>query len=203
MGILRKLKKALFVILLVVVFGAIVPVLVVNYQKDYLANKKQRGFDVAIVLGAKVNDDGGLSPMLQDRVKKAAQIYKQGMVKKLLMTGDHGRADYDEVSAMKNYVLRLGVLEKDILTDYAGFSTYDSLYRAKEVFKVKKALIVTQRFHLKRAIYIARGLGIQVKGVPADARKYLSENFSITREVPASVKAFWQMVLKPKPRLNK
>ena len=123
---------------------------------------------VAIVLGARVFNDGTPSSMLADRLETAIKLYKLGKVHKLLLSGDHGRKNYDEVNAMLKYVVARGVPTEDVFTDHAGFDTYDTMYRARDVFQVHSAIIVTQRFHLARAVYTARKLGLEAVGVVAE-----------------------------------
>ncbi len=147
----------------------------------------------AIVFGAKVYENGQLSPMLEDRVQTAIDLYHLGKVKKLLLTGDHGRVGYDEVNTMKKYALDRRIAEEDIFTDHAGFSTYESIYRARKVFKLKKAVLVTQRFHLRRTLYIARSAGLEAQGLVADKREYISGTMSTFREYFANLKAFWEV----------
>ena len=156
---------------------------------------------VAIVLGARVYDNGNPSPMLADRLATGVELYKLGKVDKLLLSGDHGTTTYDEVNVMLQYCLDRGVPEEDVFTDHAGFDTYDTMYRARDVFKVTDALVVTQQFHLPRAVYIARTLGLDATGVVADIQPYYSEWRFALREWPARVKAFFQLHLtKPEPR---
>lgn len=147
----------------------------------------------AIVLGAYVTPDGQLCDMLADRVKTGVDLYKANKVKKLLMTGDHGKESYDEVNNMRKFAESLGVPKEDIFMDHAGFSTYESMYRAKEIFKVHSAIIVTQKFHLPRAVYIAKKLGIDAKGVEADRHVYIGQEVYRYREVLARFKAFVQV----------
>lgn len=120
---------------------------------------------VAIVFGASVRPDGNLSPMLADRVMAAVTLYQQGRVHKLLMTGDNSRVDYNEVVAMQHYAEAHGVPAEDITLDYAGFSTYESCYRARAIFGVDRAVLVTQGFHLPRAVYTCRALGVDAVGL--------------------------------------
>jgi SanA protein len=156
---------------------------------------------VAIVLGAHVYPDGTPSWMLADRLSTAVTLYKEGKVKKILVSGDHGTTTYDEVNAMLQYCLDRGVPDQDVFTDHAGFDTYDTMYRAREVFEVKDALVVTQGFHLPRAVYIARTLGLDATGVVADLRPYPGEWRNSLREWPARLKAFVQLhMTKAKPR---
>jgi SanA protein len=155
----------------------------------------------AIVLGAGVHPDGTLSPMLADRMQVGVELYKAHKVKKLLLSGDHGRVNYDEVNAMLRYATDRGVPDADIFTDHAGFSTYDTMYRARDVFRVKSAIVVTQGFHLARAVYTARAMGLEATGVAADLRPYSNELRVTLRDWVARTKAFvYVKLFKPKPR---
>lgn len=157
--------------------------------------------EVAIILGARVYSSGQPSPMLADRLETGVQLYKLGKVTKLLVSGDHGTAHYDETNAMRRYVLARGVPPEDIFMDHAGFSTYDTMYRARDVFQVTSALVVTQRFHLARAVYTARRLGLQATGVPADLRVYGNEGKFAARDWLARCKAFLDLnLLHPGPQ---
>ncbi|WP_418791942.1 SanA/YdcF family protein [Phosphitispora sp. TUW77] len=155
--------------------------------------------DAAIVLGARVYKNGGLSPVLADRLDTGIELYTEGKVKKLLLTGDHGQASYDEVNNMRLYALEQGVPETDIFMDHAGFSTYESMYRARDIFQVKKAIIVTQDFHLPRALYVAQALGLHASGVSADKREYIGEDYLRLREILANTKAVLQLLVHDKP----
>jgi SanA protein len=126
----------------------------------------------ALVLGAQVYRDGRPSIMLRDRVNAAAELYRAGRVDKLLLSGDHSRVDYDEVGTMRSLLLAQGIPARDIFTDHAGFDTWDSAQRAKRVFDVSSAVVVTQRFHMARALYDARRAGLKVTGYAADRRDY-------------------------------
>jgi SanA protein len=139
--------------------------------------------------------------MLADRVITGVLLYKEKKVDKLLMTGDHGLVDYDEVNAMRVYAESLGVPAEDIFMDHAGFNTYESMYRAKDVFQVDSALIVTQRYHLPRAVYIARAFGLNAYGVGADRQLYAGMEYYTFREALARGKAFLQVnLIRPEPR---
>lgn len=122
---------------------------------------------VGIVFGAKVYESGAVSPVLDARVQAGVELYRAGKIRKLLMTGDNGRVSYDEVSAMKRRAVALGVPAVDVVRDFAGFRTYDSCFRAREVFGVDRAVLVTQAFHLNRALFLARRLGIDAVGFVA------------------------------------
>lgn len=155
----------------------------------------------AVVLGAGVYSNGVPSPMLADRLETGVALYRAGKVKKLLLSGDHGRRDYDEVNAMRDYVARLGIPWGDIFMDHAGFSTYDSMYRARDVFLARDVIIVTQEFHLPRAVFTARALGLNATGVAADRQPYGNTAYLRGREVIARAKAFLQVyVLRSVPK---
>ncbi len=156
--------------------------------------------DCIIVLGCRVWSDNTPSAMLSDRLKRGVELYKAGAAPKLLMSGDHGREDYDEVNVMRKYAEEAGVDSKDIFTDHAGFSTYETMYRAKEVFKAKKVIIVTQSYHLYRAVYDAEKLGLEAVGVVSYERDYDSKQpYRDVREIAARCKDFIYCIFKPKP----
>lgn len=152
--------------------------------------------DCVLVLGAGVRADGTPSPMLADRIATGVAVYENGGGTKLLMSGDHGKPDYDEVNCMKREAIRAGVPSEDIFMDHAGFSTYDSLYRAKYIFGAQKIVIVTQEYHLYRALYLANALGVEAVGVAADKQLYAGQSLREVREAVARVKdmvfAIWQ-----------
>lgn len=156
--------------------------------------------DCIIVLGCRVWSDNTPSAMLSDRLKRGVELYKAGAAPKLLMSGDHGREDYDEVNVMRKYAEEEGVDSKDIFTDHAGFSTYETMYRAKEVFKAKKVIIVTQSYHLYRAVYDAEKLGLEAVGVVSYERDYDNKQpYRDIREIAARCKDFIYCIFKPKP----
>lgn len=160
---------------------------------------------VAIVFGAGLLRDGSPTPVLRDRVETAAELYFAGKVQKLLMSGDNRFVEYNEPAAMRAYALELGVPDDAIVLDYAGRRTYDTCYRAKEIFGVDQALLVTQRFHLPRALIICNGLGIEGQGVSADRRAYRRSSLGIwnLRELPATLVAFIDtFITRPLPVLG-
>lgn len=154
---------------------------------------------VVMVLGASVLRSGEPSDVLADRLLTALQIYETGKAEKFLLSGDNGSRDYDEVNAMKAYLLRRGVPAEDIFLDHAGFDTYDSLYRAKTIFGLRELIIVTQEFHLPRVVYLGRSLGLTVYGVPADRQEYRKIETFRTRELFANVKAVFDIVAGSQP----
>lgn len=155
----------------------------------YHAEEVPEVYEYAIVPGASVVN-GRLSHMLEDRMKTAVYLYKNGKAKKLLLSGDYESEDYNEVGAMKRYALENGVAEEDILLDYSGFSTYETVSRAKKLFGVNRAVIVTQRYHLYRAIYIGRSFGMDVIGADAAIRSYRGQTARNMREILALDKDF-------------
>ena len=155
--------------------------------------------DCIIVLGCLVKDNGTPSDMLEDRLKRGVELYESGAAPKLLMSGDHGRKDYNEVGTMKQFALDAGVPSEDIFMDHAGFSTYESIYRAKYIFEAEKIIIVTQKYHLYRALYIAEQLGVEAYGVASDYRSYGGQAARDFREVLARCKDFVVTPLKPEP----
>ncbi len=153
--------------------------------------------DCILVLGCGIWGDRP-SPMLADRLERSIELYQAGVAPKLLMSGDHGREGYDEVNVMKDYA-KTEVPSADIFMDHAGFSTYESLYRAKEIFRAKKIVIVSQEYHLHRALYIADALGLEAYGVGADYRRYRGQIGRELREVLARCKDMIYCILKPEP----
>lgn len=153
-----------------------------------------------LVLGCLVRDDGEPGGMLEDRLEVGIALYRDGVAPKLLMSGDHGSESYDEVNAMKQYALEKGVDSSDVFMDHAGFSTYDSLYRAREVFGAEKIVIVTQEYHLYRALYIAESLGIEAYGVASDLHAYAGQEERDIREFLARNKDFVGCALGVKPK---
>ncbi|MHB2018605.1 MAG: SanA/YdcF family protein [Candidatus Xenobia bacterium] len=159
----------------------------------------------AIVLGCYVGPNGELSNMLEDRVQVAVELYRDKKVCKLLMSGDHGQLDYDEVNAMRLAAERLaaerlGVPSEDIFMDHAGFSTYDTMTRAHRVFLVQSAIVVTQDFHLPRAVWLARRNHIAATGVAADRRTYADASYYRWRDFAARIKAFGDALFNVRPR---
>ena len=153
-----------------------------------------------IILGASVHADGKLSPILQDRVDTAIKLYENNKVERFLVTGDHRSDDYNEVAAMVGYLEKKGIDKNLITSDHAGLDTYDSMYRAGRLFEIKDAIVVTQQFHLPRALFIATNLGYHYIGFPADQRAYQTEYRLKQREKLANLKALWEVFLKKEPR---
>ncbi len=160
---------------------------------------------VALVLGAGLNRDGTAGLVLRDRVKTASELYFDEKVMKLLMSGDNSTEFYDEPGAMKEYALSLGVPEEDIVLDFAGRRTYDSCYRAKAIFSLDELVIVTQAYHLPRALFLCNAFDIEAQGVPADDANYSLRSYTFwwIREIFASLKAVWDVTIAhPEPILG-
>lgn len=161
--------------------------------EDYTSLKD---YDCILVLGAGVKDNKpGL--MLTDRLNKAIFLYQENVAPKIIMSGDHGRKEYDEVNIMKDFAIDQGISSSDIFMDHAGFSTYDSIYRAKNIFDAHKIIIVTQEYHLYRALYIAKKLGVEAVGVAAEEIKYPGDLKRNIREILARDKDFVKCIFKP------
>ena len=152
---------------------------------------------IAIVFGARVWENTRLSDALYDRVLTSVELYRAGRVKKILMSGDNPSESYDEPTAMKDAAVKLGVPAEDIVLDFAGRRTYDTCFRAKEIFEIKKAILVTQEFHQPRALYLCNNLGVDSLGIKANRRKYLHENNWAVREFLAVASAWFEMNFLP------
>ncbi len=174
--------------------------LVVKSSEDYVLsmNNAGEGYDCVLVLGCGVWGDRP-SHMLEDRLLVGIELCKNGASEKLLMSGDHGRDEYDEVNVMKKFATDRGLDSEDVFMDHAGFSTYESMYRARDIFKAKKVLIVTQEYHLYRAIFVARRLGLDAYGVTSDLRDYGGQIFRDIREILARNKDFVYTIVQPEP----
>ncbi len=157
------------------------------------------GADAILVLGARVWDNGSPSGILKDRINAGVAVYEAGASDRILMSGDHGQTDYDEVNAMKNCAVDQGVTSESIFLDHAGFSTYESVYRARDIFQVKRVLIVTQRYHLYRALYIANRMGLTACGYACDRRDDPGVLLPDVREILARCKDFLFTIFMPLP----
>lgn len=174
-----------------------------RYTRLILTPEAVPRMPVAIVFGAGIWPDGGLSNILADRVDTAIELYRAGKVCKLLFTGDNRTADYNEPLRMAEYAMERGIPREDIVLDYAGRRTYDSCYRAWYIFGVEKAILVTQAYHLPRALFTASRMGIDVVGVAADRHTYVYISRYRARELVATFVAWWQvLVSRPKPVLG-
>lgn len=204
---MKKKLKNIFIVLFVITIVCFFVVFGINQyvkattKKQIIKDKDYSSLneiDCVVILGAGIWGDKP-SPMLEDRLLEGINLYKTGVVDKILVTGDHGTNGYDEVSVMKKYIMEHGIPSEDIFMDHAGFSTYESIYRAKAIFDVDNAIIVTQEYHLYRALYIANELGINVLGAPSDPRQYAGQAYRELREILARNKDFVQCIFKCKP----
>ena len=204
-------RKTLFTLL--AVFAALclllgIAVLVVNGHVKGKAERyilsaeeaaKLEHMDCILILGCGVRPDGTPSLMLRDRLDMGLSLFEAGAAPKLLMSGDHGTAEYDEVNTMKRYATDRGAASGDVFMDHAGFSTYESMYRARDVFCAGRVIIVSQRYHLYRAVYNARALGLEAWGVAAEDVNYLGQTVRDLREILARNKDFLYCIFKPEP----
>lgn len=199
--------KAVRVFLVLALAGCLVLFLVNLYiirkEEKYIVSAEEaeafQDVDCIMVLGCGVRPDGSPSGMLNDRLVQGVSLYKEDVSDRLLMSGDHGRVNYDEVNLMKQFAIDRGVPSENIFMDHAGFSTYESMYRARDVFQVKRMLVVTQGYHMYRALYAAEKLGIEAWGVNADPRTYAGQAYRDLREILARNKDFWTLVFQPAP----
>lgn len=196
----KIIKYILIVAVTMIIFVLSINFYVKSSTKNQIIENEDysniKNIDCILVLGAGVWGDKP-SPMLEDRLEEAIKLYKSNVSSKIIMSGDHGRADYDEVNTMKSFAIEKGVASEDIFMDHAGFSSYDSIYRAKEIFGAKRIVIVTQKYHLYRALYIANSLGIESYGAGADSRQYVGWFYRELREILARDKDFIKCIFKP------
>jgi SanA protein len=179
-------------------------ILVQGRSRTHLATDVPKA-PVALVLGAGLNRDGSPGVVLRDRVKTATELYFAGKVEKLLMSGDNTSMFYNEPGAMQEYALSLGVPQEDIVLDYAGRRTYDSCFRAKAIFRIEELVVVTQAFHLPRALFLCSAFQIDVSGVAADDANYNRRSYTFwwVREILASGVAYWDVwIAQPEPILG-
>lgn len=204
----RKLGRRLLRLIVILIVLGVLTTLLLNTRvksaaKDRILPPEQAeklsNVDCILVLGCMVMSDEKPSNMLHDRLQRGIELYENGAAPKLLMSGDHGTVQYDEVHTMKQFALDAGVKSEDVFMDHAGFDTYDSLYRARDIFGAKKIIIVTQEYHLYRALYIAEKLGLDAYGVDAAYRTYSGQRARDMREVLARVKAVGSCLFRVDP----
>lgn len=209
----EKKKKKMFIrVLFWLIFAAVILTLTIVGINLYIVIKEKSRIvsleeaakfqaDCIVVLGAGIRDDGSPTWMLEDRIKIGDKLYQNHAADKIIMSGDHGRENHDEVNTMKSYAMGEGIPSEDIFMDHAGFETYDSLYRARDIFGAKKVIIVTQEYHLYRALYIADQLGLDARGVTSDLRFYSKKMaYWKFREYLARVKSFVKCITQPEPK---
>lgn len=203
------LKRLLnfFVLIVLCTIGLFTPkfIFLLFAQSKTFAISEVSETKVAIVFGAGLLRDGSAGPVLSDRVQTAVSLYQQGLVQKLLMSGDNSFVEYNEPEAMRQYALERGIPDEDIILDYAGRRTYDTCYRAKHIFQVDEAILVTQEFHMPRALVLCNWFNVESVGVEADNRYFLkrSRAYWHFRELFATFQAMWDVLItKPVPILG-
>ena len=193
--------------LLIVGAGGLLSIFIINahiksqavekYKTTIMEVKPETPPRIAIVFGAKVWENGEPSDALYDRIITAVELYRAGRVKKILMSGDNPNENYDEPTAMKATAVKLGVPESDVVLDFAGRRTYDTCYRAREIFAIQKAIVVTQEFHQARTLYLCNNLGVDSIGITANRRKYVGENYWAFREFFSTASAWFEVNFLP------
>lgn len=203
---MRVIKRMLAVAIIIGALGALLIYglnlyVVRKYDQNIITAEEAQEVNVQciMVLGAGVWSGNRPSPILNDRLITGVKLYEAGVADRLLMSGDHGRVDYDEVNVMKQFAVDAGIEAETVFMDHAGFSTYDSMVRASSVFEVQKMVVVTQEYHLYRALYIANELGIEAYGVKADLNEYPGQGSRSVREVLARVKDFIYVYFEAEP----
>ena len=204
----KTIIKTLIIISIIIIILFFMSILIINWVvKGTTKNKiltleevkKLNNIDAIIILGCKVKENNIPSDMLKDRLETGIEVYNLNVTDKIIMSGDHGRTEYDEVNVMKDYAINKGIQSKNIFMDHAGFSTYETMYRAKKIFEAKNVIIITQEYHLYRSIYIAKKLGLNAYGVSADKQRYFGQTKRDLREILARYKDFFKTIIKPKP----
>ena len=201
----KNIKRAAIGVGILIIAGVVavagINIFVIGTTSGRILNVDESGkkndIDCIIVLGAGVRADGTPSLMLRDRLEKTIELYNTGVSKTIIVSGDHRTTDYDEVNTMKNYLIEAGIPSECIFMDHGGLSTYDSMYRAVNIFDVKKAIIVTQKYHMYRAIYVAKSFGIDAYGVCAKEVSYSGQTKRSVREVLARIKDMAYCITKP------
>ena len=203
---MQKIFKKVIIILVILLFIGLLIILLINFyvklsvKHDIIKMTNiSNDYDAILVLGAGLRN-GKPSPILKDRLDTAYEAYLKGASSKIIVSGDHGTKYYDEVNVMKNYLVDKGIPSEDIFMDHAGFSTYDSIYRAKNVFLTNNILIVTQEYHLYRSLYISQELGLKAHGISSTLRSYSDAKKFEIREVLARNKYFVKKIFKQKPK---
>lgn len=203
-----KIRRRISVLLTVMLCLSVIGILLIDFRVDSFGRKLVResdeitgGYDCIIVPGASVIANKYPSDILRDRLDTAFEVYKKTGIKRILVSGDHGTVEYDEVNVMRDYLIAKGVPAEDVFMDHAGFDTYQTMFRARDIFEIRSAVIATQDFHLYRALYIADSLGLNVVGADSALREYKYSTRNRLREFPARVKAFIECnITKPDPR---
>ena len=205
--IIYKRENKIVIIISIIILIFLILMITINFYtikstKSKIKNAeeiKEKDIDCILILGAGIWGNRP-SYMLEDRLLEGANLYNKKIAPKIIVSGDHGKEEYNEVKVMKDFLIEKGIPSNNIFMDHAGFSSYDSIYRAKDIFKVKKLVIVTQKYHLYRSLYIAQKLQLKAYGIKADRRKYRKQTYRELREIFARNKDFLKCILKPKPK---
>jgi len=195
------MKRLIKIILSMIIITVIINLYIILSTKKRILDIKDistSDMDCILILGAGIKNNYP-SPMLEDRLLTGIELYQKGIAPKILVSGDHEDKYYDEVNVMKNYLIDKGIPSEDIFMDHAGLSTYDSIYRARKIFKANKVIVVTQKYHLYRSLYIANILDIESYGVKANKREYHGQIKRDIREYAARIKDFFKCFIKPDP----
>lgn len=199
----RPINKRIIFLICLFLLGLIILCLInwrINQAGKNICDKNNLYKQAALILGARVYTNGQMSDVFRDRVETALSLYQAGQVDKILVSGDHGQIDYDEVNTAKEYLLGQSVKSEDIFLDHAGFDTYDSLYRARDIFQAESLVVITQNFHLPRALYIGEKLGLDLCGMSADKHIYQQADAMERREFLAKVKAWFNIFFHSQPK---
>lgn len=206
---MKRNWKPLFMTLAALVAAGILGVVAVCGINSYVCARAEPFFttqeeapvcDAILILGSLVYQSGAPSPVLTARLEHGLALYRAGKAPKILLSGDHGTKTYDEVNAMRDWLTARGVPLQDVFMDHAGFNTYDSMYRARDIFQIKTVLVVTQQFHMSRSLYIARALGLEAYGVAAPDLALYNMRYNNLREALARVKSFAETAVHRKPK---
>ena len=198
----KTIKIIIFLVIIITIIVIGINIYVVFKSKSKIKDIEKidyNNIDCIFVLGAGIRGNNP-SPMLEDRLLTSIDLYNDNIANKIIVSGDHGTVDYDEVNVMKKYLTDQGIPSESIFMDHAGFSTYDSIYRAKEIFEAKKIIVVTQEYHLYRALYIAQKMNIDAYGVVANRRTYKFQLKRDIREIAARTKDFIKCIIKPESK---
>lgn len=209
---MKKLLKKLYFTTVIAVIATLVFIIATNvyvcvtaseniYARSELSESlPDKKYDCILILGAGVRPDGTPSKMLEERLLCGLELFRAGVAEKIIVSGDNGQEDYDEVNPMKDWLVTNGVPSSSVFMDHAGFSTYDSVYRARTIFLAHRVCIVSQKYHLYRALYLADALSLDAVGVDAQLVTYSGQGMRELREVAARSKDFISAYFKPKPR---
>ncbi|HHX99381.1 TPA: DUF218 domain-containing protein [Candidatus Dojkabacteria bacterium] len=208
MNLFKTKRKVLYLILILLLIPNIllggINIFVRKSSEKHIFNEQSinvledGSYDAILILGSGIRNNYP-TPILKERLDTGIYLYENDIAPKIIMSGDHGQEYYDEVNIMKEYAIEKGVPSEDIFMDHAGFSTYESMYRAQYIFGVQKLVVVSQKYHLYRAVYIGKNLGMDVVGANATKTIMGGHRARLTREVFAQGKDFFKVILRPEP----